>query len=71
MIGKFEPANALRDCPCKRTLFVAEEFAFEQTHGNGGAVQFHERIGLPRTQIVDGSSDQFLACSRLAIDQDG
>ena len=51
-------------------LFVAEELAFEQTRGDGGAVQLDERSLAPAAEVVDGAGHQFFAGARFSLDQD-
>ncbi len=48
---------------------MAEEFAFQQTGGNGGAVEFDEGGLLARAEVVDGARQQFLAGAGFAVDQ--
>ncbi len=40
LMGQLKTADLLRDCSGKSALFVAEEFAFKQSGGNCGTVQF-------------------------------
>jgi uncharacterized repeat protein (TIGR03803 family) len=47
LVRQFEPTDALRDGTGKGTLLVAEEFTFQQSRRDSGAVQFHEGVGAP------------------------
>ena len=49
---------------------MAEQLAFEQAGGNGGAIELDERSVLAATQAMDGLGDQFLAGAGLAENQD-
>src|SRR5690606_32031025 len=53
----------------KGPRFVAEQLAFEQVLGDGGAVDRHERTRA-RAVLVQTSGNDLLAGSRLADDQD-
>src|SRR5205823_8753645 len=53
----------------KRTLFMTEQFAFEQILWNRSAVDGHERSGLPGTSAMDRSRHQFLARPAFTNDQ--
>ena len=53
-----------------RSLFVAEQLAFEQRLGDGGAVDRQERSGGPAAEVADRSGHHFLAGAGLAEDQD-
>src|SRR6267154_31069 len=45
---------------------MTEQFALEQTGGDGGAIDPHERPVAPRAAVVQCAGNQFLAGSRLA-----
>ena len=53
------------------SLLEAEQFRFEQSLGNRGAVHSDERPGRPGPRVVDGPGEQALARPRLTDDQDG
>ena len=71
LVRQLEAADLARDGAGERALLVAEELAFEQAGGNGGAIQLDEGALAARAQAVDGARQQFLAGSRLALDQHG
>ena len=48
---------------------MAEEFAFDEVPGQGGRVDADEGTVLAHTIVVNGSADQLLAGSRLALDE--
>src|SRR5205823_5341361 len=50
---------------------VAEEFAFDEGIGNGGAVHLHERAAAARAVIVYELGEDFLAAASFAGDQNG
>src|SRR5262249_36918463 len=49
---------------------VAEELTFEEAGRDGGAVELDEGTTAPGTERVDQATDQLLARSRLASDED-
>ena len=53
----------------ERAALVAEQFAFEQGLGEGGAIDRDERLGGARAAAMDRAGDQFLAGAGLARDQ--
>ena len=52
------------------SFFVPEEFAFEETFVECGAVEADERSFALWAAVVDTASDQFLAAATFAADQD-
>ena len=60
-LGDFEPALAGGDGAGEGTLLMAEQLGFEQVSGNGAAVHRHEGAAVTRTQIMDGSGNDFFA----------
>ena len=54
----------------ERPGLVTEEFRFEEFLRQGAAVQGHEGARSPGTDLVQRSSDEFLARARLTTDQD-
>ena len=50
---------------------MAEEFAFDEVFGDGGAIDFDERGIVARALAVEGAGDEFLAGAALAGDEDG
>ena len=65
-MSEFKAADALRDGAGEGTLFVAEELAFEQAGGDGGAVELDQRAVAASAQGVDGASEKFFAGACLA-----
>ena len=63
-VGEFEAADLARDGAGEGAFLVAEEFAFDQAGGNGGAVDLDEGSFAARAEPVDGAGEQFLAGSR-------
>ena len=49
---------------------VAEELGLHQVLGNGGAVDFNERLGAATAAFVERGRDEFLAGAALAGDED-
>ncbi|OPZ05947.1 MAG: hypothetical protein BWZ08_02381 [candidate division BRC1 bacterium ADurb.BinA292] len=70
-VGQFEATLAHRDGAGEGPLLVAEEFAFEDRLGEGGAVDLDEGLVGAEAVVVDRVGDQFLAGAALAADQDG
>jgi hypothetical protein len=68
-IGLFEPS----DSPFVRTgegsPLVAEQLAFEQLRGEGGAMHGHELRLVSPAQVVDGLRGQFLARPAFALNK--
>ena len=69
MVGLFEPADALRVRAGEGAAFVAEQFAFQQRFGNGGAIDGDERRVGAVAVLVNGAGDQFLAGAGFAADE--
>ena len=70
-VGELEATNFLADGAGESAAFVAEEFGFEKTTGNGGAIDFDEGAIAARAEIVDGAGEEFLAGAGFAEEQDG
>jgi hypothetical protein len=70
-IGEFKAADFLTDGAGEGAALVAEEFGFEKTAGNGGAIDFDESAIAARAEIVDGAGEEFLAGARFAEEEDG
>src|SRR5467141_4266842 len=51
-VGYFEAANALRDRSRECALLMPKQLAFQQARRYGRAVELHEGLGPPRTQIM-------------------
>jgi hypothetical protein len=57
-------------CIGKRATDVPEQFAFDERFGKRATIYRNERRAFPRTQVMDGTSSQFLAGSRLTLNKD-
>src|SRR5262249_1106751 len=71
-VGQLEAALAAGEGAAESALLVAEQLALDQAGGQGGAVDFDERVApAPAwgTGGVDGAGDQLLARARLAGDE--
>ena len=53
----------------ERSLFVAEQLAFQQRFGQRAAMDHHQWMITPRAGIVDGASHQFFSRAAFAGDQ--
>jgi hypothetical protein len=71
VVRQLKAADLLRDRAGEGPLLVAEQLAFQETRGNGRAVELDEGSVPPGTQVVKGAGDQLLACARLATDEHG
>ncbi len=71
VVGEFKAAFAFGDRAGERAFFVAEEFAFDEVFGNGGAIELDERGGGALALAIQGAGDQFLAGAAFAGDEDG
>ena len=60
-VGSLEPPDGLRDRPGEGSALVTEEFAFEQTRRNRGAVDRDKALMPARTGLVNRLRDQFLS----------
>jgi hypothetical protein len=67
--GKFKPSDTLFGRSRKSSLFVTEEFAFDKTGRQCGAVDLNQRPITARTGGMYCTRDQFLAGSGLSQDQ--
>ena len=70
-IGRLDLADRLPRGAGEGALFVAEQLAFEQVVGNGGAIDGDEALAAPRRQVVHGAREELLARAALAEQQDG
>ena len=50
---------------------MAEELAFQQIEGNGGAIQLHEWASAPPADVVNRARDQLFAGACFSLDQHG
>src|SRR5712692_9639185 len=69
-ICHLEASDALSAGARECALLVPEELTFQETGRNGCAVELDERARAPRAEIMDGPSQQLLAGTRLAMDDD-
>src|SRR5262249_55223252 len=69
LVSQLEAADLLRDRAGERTLLVPEQLAFEQSRGDGRAVELDEGALVARPQVMNGTGDQFLARARLSTDK--
>src|ERR1700730_1427426 len=58
LVRQLKSPELLSDSTGKGASFVSEELGFEQSGGNGGAIDLHERTVAARTEIVKGPGDQ-------------
>src|SRR6185369_9603704 len=70
-VGHFELAGLAEDRSGERSFLVAEELAFEQRLGEGGAVDRDERPARPPALAMDRPRRHLLAGSALPADEDG
>ena len=48
---------------------MAEELAFNQVFGNGGAIYFYKHFVFAQALRVDGAGDQLFSRARLAVNE--
>ena len=70
-MGRFEFAGAPGEGAGEGAFFVAEQLAFQQGFGNGGAVQRDERAAGAAGFAVDMAGEHFLAGAGFACDEHG
>src|ERR1035441_2640529 len=68
--GLLELAEVAGSGAGEAAFFVAEQFAFDQLGGHGGAVQGDERAAFARAAFMQGARDQLLACAGFPQDAD-
>ncbi len=66
-----EETDLVLDGAGERSLHVTEQFALEQALGKRAAVDREKRPFGARRQLVDVAGDDFLAGSRLALNEHG
>ena len=71
VVALLEFADAAFDGAGEGAFFVAEQFAFEQVFGDGGAVDGEERGLGAMAVMIDGAGDEFLAGAAFAGDERG
>ena len=59
-VRQLQAADLARDGAGERAFLVAEELAFEQSGGNGGAIQLDKGALAARAQAVNGARQQAL-----------
>src|ERR1700722_6628773 len=69
-VSHFEAANALRDRSRKCAFLVSEQLAFQQARRYGRAVELHEGLRSPRTQIMNAARDKFFSRACFSVNQD-
>ena len=69
-VGLLHASGFLFQRAGERAFFVAEQFAFEQRFGNGGAIDADVMRLAPQAQAVQRARDQFLARAAFAENQD-
>jgi hypothetical protein len=70
-IHEFETPDLAGEGARKGTLFMPKQLAFDEPHRQGSAVHLHERPLPLAASVVEGTGDELLACSGLALDQPG
>jgi hypothetical protein len=70
VVGLLELAEVAGSGAGEAAFFVAEQFAFDQLGGHGGAVQGDERPAFARAALMQGARDQLLAGAGFAQDAD-
>jgi hypothetical protein len=69
LVGNLEPADALRNGPCKRTPLMPEQLAFEQIEGNRRTVHDYESLLPPRAPVMDSPGNKLFTRACLAEDE--
>src|ERR1700678_2537610 len=70
VVSPLKPSNTARDRAGEGATLMSEQFAFQQTGRNSGAVHLHKGAIRSVAALVNGFSNQFLACSCFPVDQD-
>ena len=70
-VGLLDAAEFLADGAGEGAFFMAEEFAFEEVFGDGGAIDADVIFLAAPAQAVEGAGDQLLAGAAFAQDEDG
>src|ERR1043166_4587520 len=66
LVRQFQPSDLLRNSPREGASFVPEQFAFQQSGGNGRTIEFYKSPLLAPAMVVNGTRDELLAGSRFA-----
>jgi len=69
-MGLLEPSIGSAHRAGEGSALVAEQFAFHQSGGQRGAVQFDIRALLPKALVVDGSGDELFSGAGFTLNQD-
>src|SRR6266566_140029 len=70
-VRQLEPADTLRDGPCKGAALVAKQLRFKETGGDRCTIHFYKRVLAPGAQIVNSAGDQFFSRAGLSLDEHG
>jgi hypothetical protein len=70
-VGVFELPDPIAGGVGEGAADVAEELALEDVLAEGGAVERHERLALPRAVLMRGLGHELLAGAGLTLDQHG
>lgn len=71
LVGALEDALTLANGAREGPLLVPEEIALEERRAHGRAVDGDEGPAAPGALLVDGASDELLACAALPPHEDG
>ena len=67
-LGRLKASQILSHSPGEGAAFVAEEFAFQQSGGNGRAVEGHETVLAAGAGLMNRVCDHFLTGTRFPLD---
>src|SRR5579862_2552280 len=67
-IGQLEPSNLLCDGPGECALFMSKQLALQQSCGNRGAIQCHERMAAALANAMNGTCQQTFSGPRFSHD---
>src|SRR5215475_1196657 len=70
-MGEIHFAGFARARSGECAAFVAEEFVFDKTFGNGGAIERDKGLFTSRRKMMDGAGKQFLAGAAFAKKENG
>ena len=71
LVGQFQAAHLARNRAGECALLVPEQFALQQSGGDGRTVDLDEGAITASAEAVNGARQQFLAGSGLALDEYG
>ena len=71
LVGQFEESGLGSVSAAERAFFVSEQFALHQIFGKRGAVDVDPRTAAAMRRLMNRASDEFLAGTGLAGDQNG